>query len=260
MLHRRARPAGGPGPYPEAKKAGIFRRRAAWLASELQTYQIVKEAVFYDLDNTLVSAETEKVFAVHLLSRGVATRRDLLRIAWFRLQYWLRLYKSFEEAKRKLVKVLLAGKEAERCFALYREIFASTLQELVRPGFREIVEAHRKRGRLQFIVSSNSDFIARSFCELLGLDGFLASRLEIAGGLFTGNVLGPIYAGHGKAEAARLLASEHDLDLSASHAYGDYFEDRHILGAVGHPIAVHPDRKLRKLARKNGWPILEASR
>jgi len=48
--------------------------------------------------------------------------------------------------------------------------------------------------------------------------------------------------------------------LDASTAYSDSNTDLPFLEAVGHPVAVNPDRKLRRVAAQRGWPILEFGR
>ena len=49
------------------------------------------------------------------------------------------------------------------------------------------------------------------------------------------------------------------LDLAASTAYSDSYSDVPFLEAVGHPVAVNPDRRLKKIARLRGWPTLAFS-
>jgi hypothetical protein len=58
-----------------------------------------------------------------------------------------------------------------------------------------------------------------------------------------------------KAEAMQALAVERGIDLSASYAYSDSYTDAPMLEAVGHPVAVNPDRVLLKLARERDWEV-----
>src|SRR5690606_2743793 len=67
------------------------------------------------------------------------------------------------------------------------------------------------------------------------------------------------YAEH-KAEAMRREAAARGLDLAASYAYSDSVTDLPMLEAVGHPVAVNPDRELRRAAQERGWPIVDFSR
>ena len=47
------------------------------------------------------------------------------------------------------------------------------------------------------------------------------------------------------------------FDLAECTAYSDSHTDLPFLEAVGHPVAVNPDRALRKIADERSWPMLE---
>ena len=57
---------------------------------------------------------------------------------------------------------------------------------------------------------------------------------------------------HGNLER---FAAEHGVDLAASFFYTDSVSDLPLLERVGQPVAVNPDPRLRRLARRRGWPI-----
>jgi len=59
-----------------------------------------------------------------------------------------------------------------------------------------------------------------------------------------------------KANAMRELAAREAIDLDRSTAYSDSHTDLAFLEAVGNPVAVNPDRKLRKIALERDWPVL----
>ena len=82
-----------------------------------------------------------------------------------------------------------------------------------------------------------------------------ATRLEEKNGRWTGRILGePIFA-EAKARVVRRLAFENGLRLQNCYAYADGWSDRWMLEAVGRPVAVNPEQKLRRLARLKDWPI-----
>ena len=74
-------------------------------------------------------------------------------------------------------------------------------------------------------------------------------------GVYTGRALRALHA----EEKARCLR-ELDYDLEASPAYSDSHTDLPFLEAVGHPVAVNPDRALRRIAAERRWPVLEFGR
>ena len=55
----------------------------------------------------------------------------------------------------------------------------------------------------------------------------------------------------------RVLAEREGYDLAECTAYSDSHTDLPFLEVVGHPVAVNPDRRLRRIAQERGWPILE---
>ena len=60
----------------------------------------------------------------------------------------------------------------------------------------------------------------------------------------------------GKAEEIQRIANSTGLDLEGSYAYSDSMTDLPMMELVGHPVAVNPDKELRKVAEERGWGIL----
>jgi hypothetical protein len=66
--------------------------------------------------------------------------------------------------------------------------------------------------------------------------------------------------GPGKVQAIEELVERDDLDLAGSYAYSDSATDLPMMEMVGHPVAVNPDKELRRTAEERDWPILEFQR
>jgi hypothetical protein len=82
----------------------------------------------------------------------------------------------------------------------------------------------------------------------------IATRAESIDGKYTGNL--EFYCfGEQKADAVRELAGRESIDLSGSYAYSDSATDLPLLEAVGSPVAVNPDRELRRVAEQRNWHI-----
>jgi len=89
--------------------------------------------------------------------------------------------------------------------------------------------------------------------------GVIGTRAKIVAGRYTGEL--EFYAyGESKAEEIRSLAERIGLDLEGSYAYTDSITDLPMLEAVGHPVAVNPDRDLRREAESRGWDIRDFRR
>ena len=84
----------------------------------------------------------------------------------------------------------------------------------------------------------------------------MATRLEVNGGLFTGNYVEPLCFRKGKVFWAEKFAKDLGGKLQESTFYTDSITDLPLLERVKDPRVVNPDLKLRAVARKRGWPIL----
>src|SRR5580704_16828350 len=94
--------------------------------------------------------------------------------------------------------------------------------------------------------------------DRLGASEVIATRMEVAGGCYTGEMEFWAY-GEAKAHRMRELAASRGYRLRECYAYSDSITDLPMLETVGHPRAVNPDRALRRVAKERQWPILAFS-
>ncbi|HME91244.1 MAG TPA: haloacid dehalogenase-like hydrolase, partial [Myxococcaceae bacterium] len=76
-------------------------------------------------------------------------------------------------------------------------------------------------------------------------------------GLHTGRSIGALCFGAGKLQYASDFARGQGARLEDSVFYTDSYADRPLLEAVGRPVAVNPDRRLRRLATRRNWELLD---
>lgn len=142
------------------------------------------------------------------------------------------------------------------------------------PGRRRLLAApmhlmaeHARQGHRIVLLTGAVDLLVQPLPELLasvtGVDACASMRVEAvplteADGVFTGELGAPALGQEEKARRARSVAAEEGLDLESSFAYGDSIADLPLLEAVGRPAAVRPDWRLRREARRRGWPVIEA--
>ncbi|MEO1336693.1 MAG: haloacid dehalogenase-like hydrolase, partial [Myxococcota bacterium] len=70
----------------------------------------------------------------------------------------------------------------------------------------------------------------------------------------------PMCFGRGKLELGRAYLESHDERLNDATFYTDSMSDLPMMEAVGHPVAVNPDPRLRRTAKDRGWPIVDWGR
>jgi HAD superfamily hydrolase (TIGR01490 family) len=214
-------------------------------------------AAFFDLDKTVISRSSTLAFGRPFYRHGLISRADAVRTVACQLVFRLAGANQGQmERIRDWVSELTRGWPVDRV----TDIVTRYLDELILPYVyaeaRALIAAHRDAGQDVIIVSSSGHEVVDPIARLLGVDSVIATRMQVAGGRYTGEV--EFYA-YGEAKAARVreLSAERGYRLADCYAYSDSATDLPLLQVVGHPRAVNPDRSLRRIAVRCGWPVLE---
>ena len=217
----------------------------------------VTAAAFFDLDKTVIAKSSTLAFGRPFYKGGLVNRRAVLKSSFAQFVYLLQ--GADEDSMNKMrdyLKALCAGWSVQQV----HDIVAETLHELIDPlvyaEALELFAEHRSTGREVVLVSSSGEEIVGPIGEMLGVDRVIATRMAVADGHYTGDIDFYAYGEH-KATAITQLSAAHGWDLARCYAYSDSITDAPMLSAVGHPVAVNPDKALRRLATDNGWPVRE---
>lgn len=208
---------------------------------------------FFDLDRTLL--------AVNSASGWIRREQRLGFIPWttaVRGAVWIGMYRmgfaNMEDAIRSAVASLTDAEEAviaERTRAFWHE----EIVHAVRPGAIEALDRHRARGDALVLLTSSSPYLSALAITELRMDDYLCNRFEVREGRFTGEVEGDLCYGLGKLTHARRFAGAQGVPLTRCAFYTDSYSDIPVLEAVGEPVAVHPDPRLAREARRRGWRV-----
>jgi HAD superfamily hydrolase (TIGR01490 family) len=217
----------------------------------------VRAAAFFDLDRTLLRRSSALALAGSLRERGLISRWQMLRAAGWQLLFVARgaSHETVQRAAEDGLRVL-EGHTPEELRALVAEAMEPVLRPLVYAEPLQLVEQHHARGEQVYIVSASLQEIVDAIAADLGFDGALGTICEVKDGRYTGRPVRSLHA-EAKAEAVRELAKREGFDLAECTAYSDSHTDVPFLEAVGHPVAVNPDRALRRTATERSWPVLE---
>ncbi len=211
---------------------------------------------FFDLDRTLMAGSSGLHWARAAQRSGLLSRRQLWADGWSNVMF--RLQGSTDEATEKVrdrVGAWIAGRRVADLDRLAPLVLSGVLPRLY-PQMLEVAYRHQDAGVPVFICTAATQGTADMLAHVLGFDGAAGSRLEARDGVYTGGFEGPFCYREGKPVRMRELAGARGLDLESSWAYSDSESDLPMLRAVGHPVAVNPDRELAMVARAHGWEIM----
>lgn len=213
------------------------------------------EGAFFDLDKTLIATSSSLALSRPLYRAGLVSRAQLARGAYGQLAYVLvGADESRMQRMRDRMLTLTRGWERETVERLVADVLVDVVDPYVYQEALDLLAEHRAAGRRVVIVSSSPEEIVRPLAGHLGVEDVLATRARIVDGRYAGEL--EFYcAGPGKAEAMHGFAEREGIDLARSFAYSDSITDLPMLKAVGHPVAVNPDRDLRREAEACGWEV-----
>ena len=138
------------------------------------------------------------------------------------------------------------GMTEDELAEIAERVFTERIAARLRPEMWSLVQAHQRMGHRVVIVTAATRWQV----------GPLAARLGIEDVLCSDPAIEPPLRGGAKAVAVLEFATEHAIDLVASHAYADAGDDLPFLEACGNPCAVSPRHALAAAARARGWQIL----
>jgi HAD superfamily hydrolase (TIGR01490 family) len=214
------------------------------------------EAAFFDLDKTVIARASMVAFGKPLYRAGLLSRWLLLRALYGQLVY---LYLGADENRmakmREAALRVTVGWSRDHIRSLVRETLEEVIEPIIYDEALTLIRFHQGEGRKVFIVSASPEEIVDPLAEYLGVDDVIATRPKVdEHGRYSGEVDFYSY-GPSKVVAMEEAARRDGIDLEASYAYSDSITDAPMLGAVGHPVAVNPDRALARLAAEQGWEV-----
>lgn len=212
----------------------------------------------FDLDNTLLSGDSDFEWAQFLISKGVLDRE----VHEARNQAFYDDYKAGTldiHAFLQFQLAPLARHARTELDAWHREFVATRIRPIIGSAARTLVQRHLDAGDLCAIVTATNSFVTGPICREFGIPHLIATIPAQEDGRFTGAPRGLPAFREGK--IVRVDAWLESLGLwwgafEQSWFYSDSLNDLPLLAKVSHPVAVDPDDTLRAHAAAQGWPIL----
>jgi len=209
-------------------------------------------AAFFDMDRTVLTIDTALSWSRFLHARGELSTSFMARALW-----WTALYRfaalDWVSLARNIAQLIEGDPEDEmiaKCEIWHRE----HVDRAVAVAARRAIDRHRERGDEIVLLTGSTQYAAEAVAQGLGIEHVLCTRLEVADGRFTGR-LEQICFGPHKVTLAEEWAEGRGIDLDRSWFYSDSYNDLPMLERVGQPVAINPDGRLERHARRNWWRI-----
>nr|WP_273543321.1 HAD family hydrolase [Halomonas profundi] len=209
----------------------------------------------FDLDNTLLSTDSDHAWGEFLLEQGVVDP-----IAYREANE--RFMADYNAGKLDMAAFLevalkpLADNLPEQLAAWHQQFMASKIEPHILPKAEELLARHRTQGDTLLIITATNRFITAPIAERLGVDNLIAVNPEVKEGRYTGRVSGIPSFREGKVTRLNQWLEQQDLSMDGAWFYSDSHNDLPLLEKVDHPVAVDPDDTLRQVAEERQWRIM----
>lgn len=209
----------------------------------------------FDLDNTLISGDSDHLWGEFLCEIGAVDR----------IKYGRENDRFFEDYQNGNLDIIAYN---EFCLEpLTRHPIAQLhqwrdqfLEEIISPiilapGQKQI-EYHRQLGDDIVIITATNEFITKPISQLMNVTHLIATTPEVKKGEYTGKLSGTPCFKEGKVVRLNDWIDDHKLDFKKSTFYSDSHNDLPLLLMVDTAVAVDPDERLLQFANKKNWSVM----
>ena len=212
--------------------------------------------VLFDLDNTLLSGDSDFEWAQFLVEKGVLDRE--VHEAKNR-----EFYEQYKNGTLDIGAFLdfqlhpLARHPRKQLEDWHREFMKRRILPIISASARQLIDSQKNDWTA--IITATNSFVTGPIAVELGVTTLLATEPEVRNGEFTGAVSGTPCFREGKITRLNEWLASRGKSLESfesSHFYSDSLNDLPLLSKVTHPVAVNPDPTLRAHAEAHKWPII----
>ncbi len=214
--------------------------------------------VLFDLDNTLLSGDSDFEWAQFLIERGVLDREVYeARNQAFYDQYKAGTLDIHEFLDFQLKP--LSRHPRTQLDTWHAQFMQEKILPIINRKARELVDMQLREADLLAIITATNSFVTTPIAREFRVEHLIATEPEQNSGEFSGKVAGVPCFREGKITRLDAWLKQRGASwegVKESWFYSDSLNDLPLLERVSNPVAVDPDPTLQAHAEKRGWPII----
>jgi HAD superfamily hydrolase (TIGR01490 family) len=215
----------------------------------------------YDLDRTVTRRATYTPFLVHAALRLAPWRLLLLPlIVASMLAYVFRLIDRGRLKEINYHLLIGAGVAPERLEPVVESFADKQVAANILPGARSSIAADKAAGRRLVLATASYRLYAAAIARRLGFDDVIATETGLdRAGRVTARIDGRNCYGLAKRDMIEAWLRREGLAREAVHIrfYSDHVSDAPSHRLADEPVAANAHKRLIRLARAEGWEVVE---
>jgi HAD superfamily phosphoserine phosphatase-like hydrolase len=213
------------------------------------------------MDRTITRRATYTSFLVHAALRLAPWRLALAPLAaLLGLAYGARLIDRGRLKELNYTLLVGRGVAPDRLDPVIESFAARQLETNVMPGARASIAADRAAGRRLVMATASYRLYAAAIAQRLGFDDVIATETSLdTRGRVIARIDGSNCYGSGKLAMIQAWLEREGLVREAVHIrfYSDHISDSVVHHWSDEPVATNAHDRLVKLARAEGWEVLD---
>ena len=215
------------------------------------------QLALFDLDNTLLSCDSDFEWTHYLVSKGILDNAYQARNEAYYAQYKAGTMNIDEFLDFQFES--LAQNPRATLEAWHADFMTTRILPKLGAKARNLVNRHLGNRYLCALVTATNSFVTGPIARELGIPHLIATIPAQENGQFTGKPRGLPSFREGKITRVEAWLESMGLwmgNFERSWFYSDSLNDLPLMSRVSNPVAVDPDSTLRTHAETAGWQII----
>lgn len=209
----------------------------------------------FDLDNTLISDDSDFLWGQFLVDQGIVDKNQYEEAN-------AKFYDDYKRGELDIVEFLhfslapLAKHDPEQLYRWRSQFVDEIIKPIQLKLAIKLVNKHRFKGDTVLVITATNRFVTEPIVKLFGIDNLLATTPEFVDGRYTGQFEGTPCFQEGKVKLLEEWLENSSETMENSWFYSDSHNDLPLLKLVDNPVAVDPDDALKAYAEEHNWSIM----
>ena len=219
------------------------------------------EIAIYDMDRTITRTGTYTPFLIHAAARIAPWRLALAPLVPVVMAAYATKAIDRRQLKEIVQRLMLGGGISRARLTPAAESFADlTIRANLRPGALRQIAADKAAGRRLVLATASYRFYVEPIAARLGFDDVIATGSVMGlDEIVRAKIDGENNYGPAKLRLIKAWFEKKGIERDSVRVrfYSDHVSDAPVLEWADEPFAVNASRKLREMAKRRKWPLLD---
>lgn len=216
---------------------------------------MVCDVVVFDLDHTLIKADSSTLWCKYMYQHGIATEDNFLQQEQELMQLYaqglMNVHDYIAFSMRPLLNLTI-----DKVQTLIQDYVSTTIVPLIYPQAKALIEQYKNLEVEILIISASASFIVKEIAKYLKIDNVIGLEVAQYNNCYTDKIEGIPAFKEGKVIKLEEFLKSNNRSIQNISFYTDSINDLPLLQRANNAYVVNPDDKLLSIAKAHNYKIL----